>query len=261
MIRTYIYNSDKGIWLENEYLLMHDLAAFLDDEENMIYIWNGPKSSVERLEQAYESVVELISNMPVENPIQLTILTEDLPPKIDKKLSSMLARVQKEERQELEKFTHILTIRAYFILGLLGIIMPLIHILNSLGSLFWPSVDGYAQVDAEIYNIWILVSIIMMTIALIAYIGIIIISLIEQEPQLFVFALTAIIVCITLIAYFTRGIFLFDFDDTSTSSVYYIAQSQLGIFGFLQLLIVLIILAPNLYKFIKFYSTYRDYLF
>lgn len=50
MLRTYIYNEDKKVWLEEETLLLHDLCAILDEDDKILYIWNGPKSSPERFE-------------------------------------------------------------------------------------------------------------------------------------------------------------------------------------------------------------------
>ena len=64
MLRTYIYNEDKKVWLEEETLLMHDLCAILDEDDKILYIWNGPKSSPERFEKGYKTIESLLSNYP-----------------------------------------------------------------------------------------------------------------------------------------------------------------------------------------------------
>ena len=64
MLRAYIYNEENKVWLEEESLLKHDLCAILDDDEKILYIWNGPKSSSELLEKGYKSIENLLSNHP-----------------------------------------------------------------------------------------------------------------------------------------------------------------------------------------------------
>lgn len=261
MIRTYIYHEEKNNWLEEDYLLLHDLCALLDEEESIVYLWNGPKSTVARLERGYESVVDLITNMPVENPLQLTILTEDVPPKIEKRLTALLERVKKEEQEETENFAKIQTIRAYFILGLLGIIFPIISFLNLAGSLAWPAEDGYAEISSELFEIWLGGSFILIIITLILYIGTLIISFIEKDIQILIFSISAIITCSGILGYLTQGIFLFEFGDESTSSTYYVPQAELLIFVMVQAFALLIIVLPNLYRFLKFWKTYQHYIY
>lgn len=261
MIRTYIYHEDKNNWLEEDYLLLHDLCAFLDEEDNIIYLWNGPKSSQKRLEKGYESVVDLITNMPVENPIQLTILTEDIPPKIQKKLDELLSKVKKEEEEESNRFTTLLTIRLFFIFSLIGLILPIISFFNILSAFDWNSSEGIAQIQSDQYDVWLNISRVLILIVMFAYIGNLIIGIYEQDVQIIVFSITAIIICIGILIYFIQGIFLFDFEDNSTSDLYYISHSQLLTFSLINLFSIIILLLPNLYKFILFLKSYSIYIF
>ena len=43
MLRTYIFNAQKNIWIEEEeYLLYHDLCAFLDEDNQIRTIGKAP---------------------------------------------------------------------------------------------------------------------------------------------------------------------------------------------------------------------------
>ena len=61
MLKTYIFNEPNKRWVEeNTSLLYHDLCAILDEERKIIYLWNGPKSSKERLNKGYKLLENLI---------------------------------------------------------------------------------------------------------------------------------------------------------------------------------------------------------
>lgn len=261
MIRSYIFHEDKNNWLEEEYLLYHDLCALLDEEDHIIYLWNGPESSRDRLEKGYGSVVDLIANMPVENPLQLTILTEDVPPNVQKKLDAMLERVREEEMRETLKFSNLKSIRAYFICLLLGIVFPILTFFVALSSLGWPSASGIAEVGAGVYATWIIAAIVLMAIGLTAYIGCAIIGILERDLQAAVFASIAILISIGFLIYYSQGVFLFLFENNSTSSTYYISQLQLGLFVFINLVGIIVLEAPNVYKFITFFKDYNYYIY
>ena len=45
MLRTFIFDETKSHWIEEEQrLLSQDICAILDEENVILYLWNGPKS-------------------------------------------------------------------------------------------------------------------------------------------------------------------------------------------------------------------------
>jgi len=79
MLKTYIFNESTDSWIEEHSILLYqDLCIFLDEERNKIYIWNGPKSSKEKLEKGKESLVKLISNYP-NRQLEIEILSKKIP--------------------------------------------------------------------------------------------------------------------------------------------------------------------------------------
>jgi hypothetical protein len=91
MLKTYIFDDANKKWIEEDKsLLYHDLCAILDEEHNTIYLWNGPKSSQERLKKGYGLLETLMSSYPSIN-FQLLILKKKIPNHIQDKIDLMLS--------------------------------------------------------------------------------------------------------------------------------------------------------------------------
>ena len=260
VLKSYIYHDKKNNWLEiDQNLLLHDLCAFLDEKNEIIYIWNGPESNPERLEKGFDSIKNLTSNYP-DTTLQLTILTEDIPSDIQKKLDEMLAGIRKKE-EEVQQFTRIVSIRSYFILSLVTISLPIISILNLYLSLFWPISDFNAEISANNYNVWLNISITLMIISLIFFALKIGVGIIEMEHEVIIYSSTGLIICFGIILYLFQGINIFLFQVGSTSSIYLISPVDLAVFLTLNLIAILIFEILDVKKFLVFYNTYRNFIF
>jgi len=259
MLRTYIFNESKSSWTEeNQRLLLHDICVFLDESNKKIYIWNGPKSTKEKFKKGYELVGEILSNYP-NLKLQLIVLKKDIPSNVENKLNSMLESV-KEEKIKALLFSRLITIRIYFIFLLSVIILPLISFINLSLSLLWPVSNENYEVSSELYKLWINTSKILMIITSILFILNIIIGIIEIENQVIIFSLAGLIISIGIVIYLNFGIFLFIFQEGSTLTDYFISQEDLFFFLFLNLITILIFEIPNVYKFVSFLKTYRNFI-
>lgn len=263
MLRAYVFQDDKNNWIESEeVLLYHDLCAILDDEEKVIYLWNGPKSTKEKLEKGYESVEQLVSNIP-DASIQLTTLTEDIPPAIQKKIDKMLESIKKEEEEDIVKFSRIGSIKLYFIFSIVSIILPFITLLVMLGYVWWPAAEekGYLNITPDIYDLWIGALKIFIIIMIVLFFLNIIIGCVERDSHAVLIPLMGLIVCIGILTYLNQGIFLFLFHEDSTSDLYIISGMDLEVFFLINLVAILVFTLPNMYNLFKFFKMYRDYLF
>ena len=258
MLRAYIYNEEKKVWLEEESILKHDLCAILDDDEKILYIWNGPKSSSDLLEKGYKSIENLLSNHPnVE--IQIIKLKKRIPPKIKNKLDTMLASIESEEDIYLQ-FTRRSTIRLFFIMSLSIFIVSILSLWNvfRFSNIFnW---NGNIVIKPDNYETWINISKILTILCLIFFIVNVGIGILENEHQVIIFSATGLIICIGIILYLNQGIYLFLFQKRSDSSLYVIAQADINWFFITILIAELIYLVPSFYKFIIFIKKYREYL-
>jgi len=265
MLRAYIYNEDKNNWIEEEsYLLFHDLCAFLDEKEKIVYLWNGPKSTEERLEKGYESIEHLFSSYPdpdFVNSLKLIILEEDIPKDVQKKLNNMLEAIRDQEDREQYQFSRLSTIRLYFIFSVACIVLPFLSILNLITVFFWPTYGNYIAATPELYSRWLLISKILLLITFIVFIGNVIVGIVELEVWIVIVSLMGFIVCIGLLIYLNQGIYLFLFGEESTDELYLIELSDLRLFIFINLIGVLVFLIPNTLKLFIFLKDYRDYIF
>ena len=68
MLKTYIFDEANKKWIEEpSSLLYHDLCALLDEDRNIIYVWNGQKSSQERLKVGCELLKKWFPIIPIIN--------------------------------------------------------------------------------------------------------------------------------------------------------------------------------------------------
>ena len=89
----------------------------------------------------------------------------------------------------------------------------------------------------------------------------IIIGLYEMEAQVIIFSLMGLIICSGILLYLQQGIYLFLFQEGSTSTLYLIKIQDITLFYIIILSAIAIFELPNLLKLISFIRTYRKYIF
>ncbi len=260
MYRSFIYSEDKDHWLEENHLLYHDLCAILDETEKVVYLWNGPKSTSERLNKGKKMIKDLISNY-LKDTFQLIILDKKIPPRIQKKLNEMQEEIRKEEQEERGTFSSVWSIRLYFTFSCIAIFLSLISLLNlTLAPSSWSKSNGNIIISNSGFDIWITISVVLTSISLALSFLNIILGIWEQEGQVIVCSLIGIILFIGLLLYLSQGIHLFEFQPGFSSTKYIISQKELNIFRIIVLLLLLFLI-PNTYKLIVFLKKYKKFIF
>ena len=261
MLKTYIFDDANKKWIEEDKsLLLHDLCAILDEERNIIYLWNGPKSSQEKLKRGYSLLETLMSYYPTIN-FNLLIIKKKIPDEVQEKIDIMLNEIKQEHKIENYKFSRFTTLRFFFIFLLASIILPLISYANLTSSLSWTQTDGNFEIGANAYNNWLLISNILVIISLILFSIMLIIGIIENERQAIVFSLLGALICTGLVIYLQQGIFLFLFQPGSTSSTYFFRQTDIIEFLIVILIGLLAFEIPNAIKLISLIKIYRKFIF
>ncbi len=259
MLRTYIFDEDKKAWLEEESLLLHDLCAILDEDKQNLYLWNGPKSSPERLEKGCNLIEKLLSNYPNLN-LKLIKLQKKIPPQIKKKIDTMLASIESDDDDFLQ-FTRLFSIKIFFISTLAIITLSALSLLNVMRHAELLDWNGTIAIKPANYETWINITQYLIIITLILFVINLGIGILESEHQVIVFSSAGIIICIGIILYLNQGIYLFLFDERSSSSFYVIARSDVNWFFITILLAEIMYLVPSTYKLAIFVRKYREYIF
>ncbi|MFW9945235.1 MAG: hypothetical protein ACFFDX_00245 [Candidatus Odinarchaeota archaeon] len=261
MLRSFIFNEIKNNWVEeDEYLFYHDLCAFLDEENQILYLWRGPKSTKARYKKGYHSLNELISKEK-QLKIQINVLAKYIPDFIKEKLDKMLIAAQKQKEIGKYKFSKFATIRLYLGFLIISITFPIFSFLLLINCVFWPISNGNYVVSAVIYQSWLFYPKVLLIISLIMFIFNIIIGLYEMEVQVIIFSLMGLIICSGILLYLQQGIYLFLFQEGSTSTLYIIKIQDITVFYIIIFSAIVIFELPNLLKLISFIRTYRKYIF
>ena len=259
MLRTFIYQDEQ--WVEEtEHLLLHDCVAFLDEEERTVYLWNGPKSTQKRLEMSYDSVTDLMMGLP-DDSLQLTVLLDKIPEKIQNRIDVMFEGVRKERESQKRTFSSLISIRLYLIFSIIALIIPIFSLLNLQNFLSFPVSSGITAVTPTDFNQIFMISRVLTLITLIFFIFNLIITSYERDYKATVLSLTGVIACAGILLYLVQGFYLFNFQPGSTSTTYLILQLDLVAFFALNVFAVLIFVIPNALKLISFIRTYRRYIF
>jgi len=260
MLKTYIFDEANKNWIEEQSsLLYHDLCALLDEDRNIIYIWNGPKSSQERLKKGHELLKNLVSHYPNIN-FQISILNEKVPDYVQIKLDKMLSEIKQEVKKEFDKFSRFITIRLYFIFSLLALILPLVSLFNLSTSLWWRKTGYNYEVNSDLYDNWLLISLIFMILTIISFAIILIIGIIEIDYKIITYSIIGLVVSTGIAIFLQLGIFLFLFQDGSTASIYYIKQNDILLFLVIIVFGIAIYEIPNLVELINFIKEYRKFI-
>jgi len=260
MLKTYIFNDANKNWIEEpSSLLYHDLCAFVDDERNIIYIWNGPKSSQERLNKGNEVLKNLVSYYPSID-FKVSILNKKVPDYVQIRLDKMLNAIKHEEKKEFDKFSRFITLRLYFIFLLLALIFPIISFLNLGTSLVWRKTGQNFEVSSELYDSWLSVSLLLSILTIISFAIILTIGIVEIDYKIITYSIIGVIVSSGIAIYLQQGIFLFLFQDGSTTSIYYIRQSDILLFLIIIFFGIATFEIPNLIELINFLKVYRKFI-
>jgi hypothetical protein len=260
MLRTFVFDDSKSRWIDEEHqLLSHDICAILDEEKEMIYLWNGPKSNKKKFKKGYKQIKEVVSNFP-ELSIQIIMVRKNFPTEIQSKVDLMLEskKLEKEKTLHFSRFT---TIRIFSISIIIVIILPILSIINLSRSLIWPISSGIFQVNSTTYDLWIYSSKFLILISLFLFIINTTLGIFEQESQVIIFSLIGAILSFGLILYLNQGIYLFLFQEGSTLTNYLILHNDIISFLILNLSAILFFEIPNIYKLISFFKIYRKFIF
>jgi hypothetical protein len=261
MLKTYIFDEANKNWIEERSsLLYHDLCALLDEERNIIYIWNGPKSSQVRLKKGYELLENLVSNYPNIN-FQISILNKKVPDYVQIRLDKMLSEIKQEDKKEFDKFSRFITLRLYFIFLLPALIFPIISFLNLSTSLAWRKTGYNYEVSSGLYDNWLSISLFFIILTIISFAIILTIGIIEIEYKIITYSIIGLVVSSGIAIYLQQGIFLFLFQDGSTTSIYYIKQSDILLFLVVIVFGIAIYEIPNFVELMNFIKVYRKFIF
>jgi hypothetical protein len=259
-MKTFRFDDSKSQWVEEkDDLFSQDIFVLLDDEEEIIYLWKGLKTSKSRFKRAYKQIKELISNFPELN-LDFMMVKENFPIQVQEKIESLLDRAKKE-RNIVLLFSRFITIRVYFIFLLCVIIFPIIFLINLSSSLLWNISGSNYEINSNRFKIWIGFSEILIFMTLICLIINLIIGIIEIENQVIVFSIVGIIICVGLFIYLNFDVYLFLFQEGSTLTNYLISRKDIFYFIWVNLISILIFVIPNLFKLISFLKTYRKFIF
>jgi len=260
MLKTYIFDEANKNWIEERSsLLYHDLCALLDEERNIIFIWNGPKSSQVRLKKGYELLENLVSNYPNIN-FQISILNKKVPDYVQIRLDKMLSEIKQEDKKEFDKFSRFITLRLYFIFLLPALIFPIISFLNLSTSLDWRKTGYNYEVSSGLYDNWLSISLFFIILTIISFAIILTIGIIEIESKIIIYSIIGLVGSSGIAIYLQQGIFLFLFQDGSTASIYYIKQSDILLFLVVIVFGIAIYEIPNFIELINFIKVYHKFI-
>ncbi|MBY9020097.1 MAG: hypothetical protein KGD67_03495 [Candidatus Lokiarchaeota archaeon] len=260
MLKTYIFDEANKKWIEEpSSLLYHDLCALLDEDRNIIYVWNGPKSSQERLKVGCELLKKMVSNYP-NNKFQISVLNKKVPDYVQFRLTKMLSKIKHDNRNEFEKFSKFITLRLYFVFSLSALIFPLFSLLKLSTSLAWRKTGYNYEVSSGLYNDWLLISLFFIILTILSFAFILTIGIIEIEYKIITYSIIGLVISSGIAIYLQQGIFLFLFQDGSTTSIFYIKQTDIHLFLFIIVIGIVIYELPNLVEFINFIKIYRKFI-
>lgn len=261
MLKIFIYTEQQDKWVEEStHLLYHDLVAFIDKDRNIIYLWNGPKCTKDKLKKGKKSIHKLLRDFTDIN-FQIKKLNKDIPPHIKNRLENLLDTSKKEKELANYQYSHFFTIRLHTIISIVALILPIVSFIILSSSLFWENVGNDFLIKASNYNIWLISALIPLIISLLLFISQLIIAVYEHDTSIIIFSSTSIVLSISLLFYLQQGVFLFQFQEASTYFLYYIAKLDIYLFLLMIGLAIGLFEIPNIIKTLNFLSTYKKFIF
>lgn len=261
MLRTYIFNERENNWIEeNIAILNHDLCAILDEEERVIHLWKGPRSSKEKFRRGINAIELLMKQDPLLE-LRIELSEKKFPIKVKEKLDQLLQGVTQEDEFSKYSLSRFISIRLYFFSLLISIILPLISLINLASFLSWGPSGINFIVMAEYYDYWLALSLILVIITIFSFCISILIGILEQEYQVIIYSTVGLLICIGIALYLQQGIFIFAFQEGSTQSRYLISSYDLLLFFSLIAGSITIFEIPNILKFRSFIKIYKKFIF
>jgi hypothetical protein len=236
------------------------VVAFIDKDQNIIYLWNGPKCTKDKLKKGKKAIHKLLRDFTDIN-FQIKELNKNIPPHVKNRLENLLDTATKEKELANYQYSHFFTIRFHTIISIVALILPIVSFIILSSSLFWESVGSDFLIKASNYDIWLNLAIIPLIISLLFFILQLIIAIYEHDNSIIIFSSISILLSISLLFYLQQGVFLFQFQEVSTYSLYYIAKLDIYLFLLVIGLAIGLFEIPNIIKTLKFLSTYKKFIF
>jgi len=262
MFKTYIYNKQRDLWIqEDRVLLLHDVGSIIDEENHVLYLWIGPKAKKDKIKKAKETLDVLLSKYPIKDFNVKELDQEKMPRDMEVYLKELLNPIKTLRKSEKYKFSRLITIRVFLvttilILGLIGLYLAFIS-----SSLVWTIQNGNVKVSNNTYMTWIgILQILNVTVFLLLILQLIL-GIFEKDSEVRLFSIVGIMVSIGIMLYLNQGIFLFLFQSGNNPELYEIAFLDLLTFIVINYLVIMIPFLLNAYKIIKFVKTYREFIF
>jgi hypothetical protein len=262
MLKIYTYNKQRNVWIqEDQVLLLHDVGAIVDEKNNILYIWKGPKAKKEKIKSAKETLDVLLSKYPIKDFNVKELVPDKLPEHIKLYLEELLDPIKTLRKSEKYKFSKLITLRAYLLLTILilGLIFLYLGILSS--SLFWPIQNNTTRVSEAIYLNWVRILQITNFVIFLLLISQLVLGIFEKDPEVKLFSIVGLMISIGIMLYLNQGVFLFLFQNGNDPDIYEILFVDLLIFIIINYLVIMIIFLLSVYKLYKFIKTYREFLF
>jgi hypothetical protein len=116
-------------------------------------------------------------------------------------------------------------------------------------------------VSSGLYDNWLSISLFFIILTIISFAIILTIGIIEIEYKIITYSIIGLVVSSGIAIYLQQGIFLFLFQDGSTTSIYYIKQSDILLFLVVIVFGIAIYEIPNFVELMNFIKVYRKFIF
>lgn len=263
-IQSFIYHEANNNWVEETNIIYHDLVALLDEETKTIYLWNGPESTITKLQKgknSLDALFEKFDNKKFIRSLDVKVLDKEIPSKIEKKIDELLSAIEKEELSEQLRFTHFFTIKGYFILLLTAVILPIVSLVNIMRSLMFELSNNNYAINSVDYSQWLDISSLLIFISLILFIIMVVVGFYESDKKVMIYASAGILTSVGILLLTAQDVFIFLFQEGSTTNEFLISISDLWIFLILNLFAHATIILPTAKRLLEFHKNYKDLIF
>ncbi|MGV9171854.1 MAG: hypothetical protein ACOC44_07970 [Promethearchaeia archaeon] len=263
-MKSFIFQEENNNWVEEKNVLYHDLVAILDKEDKIIYLWNGPQCSSNKLEKGKKAIDTLLGGMDnkkFSSSLDIQVLQKKIPSNVQEELSDLLSSIEKEELSEQLQFTHFSTIKTYFIVSLITIFLSILSLANLLRFLFWGTSNGNYLVTAKDYLLWLDLSGIFIFIAFILFIVMFVIGFYEGDKKVMLFSAAGLMCSFGILLLSSQDIYIFLFQEGSTIEDFLISIGDVWVFFLLNFFTHLVIISSTTYRVSEFYINYKDLIF
>jgi hypothetical protein len=260
MLRTFIFNEENRWIEETQILLFHDICAFIDTEDEQIYIWTGPNIKKARKKKAKSQLFSLLSENSDKNWNIIENQTK-FPSEIVNRIENMLEIARENKKMGKLKYSTFSTIRITFVLLTISSFLKVLSIAFVANLLLLPSDTTTYQISSSNYFFTLSIYRIITISTLFLFIINFLIAFYEKNLRIIILSIIAVIIDIGILLYISQGIFLFLFQEGSTDTLFLILKSDFILFVMLNSTALLIETVPNVYETVSFFKTYKEYIF